>query len=92
MQVKGYSNEDKFIVLTSQGMNAFMLLTSLLWNDKTDSDNAKVEYNTVKKTITIVTKQFTYEFTNVPLQWGGGIDTHTVYAQHYQKLLESEVI
>ena len=92
LEVTGYSLENEFAVLDASGMHAFMILTQLLWNNKIGTDIAKVKYDTTKRTITITTKQFKYEFTNVPLQWGGTIDTHQVYANHIQELKESEVI
>lgn len=91
MEVKCYTKLD-FVVLDSKGMNAFMILTQLLWQDKTMINLCKTKYDTQNNTITIVTKDYKYEFINVPLQWDGNIDTHLIYGQHIQNLKESEVI
>lgn len=85
MQCKGYTN-DNFIVLDSQGITAFMILSQLLWQDKTCMKLAKIAYNTQKGEITVKTRDFIYKFTNVPLYWDGSIDTHTVCAQYFQEL------
>lgn len=90
--VKGYSLENDFIVLDAQGMQAFMLLSKLLWQDKTKMDNVKIDYNVQKQTIVATTKQFKYIFENVPLQWDGNIDNSTIYANHIQELRDGEVI
>lgn len=92
MNVKCYRKDNNFIVLDSQGMNAFMHLTQLLWNDKTNVDKTKIDYNIQKHTIIATTKEFKYIFENVPMQWDGRIDTSTIYTQHIQKLKESKVI
>lgn len=92
LQAKGYSKENNFVVVDVQGLHALMLLTTLLWQAKTDMNTAKVKYNVQKKTITVITKDFRYEFENVSLQWDGNIDTHFIYAQHIQELKETEVI
>lgn len=92
LQVKGYAKENNFIVVSAQGMHAFMLLTTLLWQDKTCMYKAKINYNVQKKTITVTSNNVKYVFENVPLQWDGNIDTHLIYAQHIQELKESEVI
>lgn len=92
IEVKGYSNINNNIVLHAQGIQAFMHLTQLLWQDKTCMQLARVAYDIQKKTVTVKTRDITYEFINVPLQWDGNIDTHTIYANHIQDLKESEVI
>lgn len=92
LQAKGYSKENNFMVLNVQGLHALMLLTTLLWQGKTNIDTTKVKYNVQKKTITVITKEFRYEFENVSLQWDGNIDTHLIYAQHIQELKEMEVM
>lgn len=92
LQVTGYSEKNNFIILNNKGMNAFMLLATLLWQDKTSICKAKINYNIQKKTITIKSNDFKYEFENVPLQWDGNIDTHLIYAKHIQELKETEVI
>lgn len=91
MEVKCYTNLD-FVVLDASGMHAFMILTQLLWQDKTTINLCKIKYNIQKNTITVKTRDFRYEFKNVPLQWDGNIDTHLVYGKHIQELKESEVI
>lgn len=91
MEVKCYTKLD-YIVLDSKGMNAFMILTQLLWQDKTMIHLCKIKYNAQEGTITIKTNEYRYEFKNVPLQWDGNIDTHAVYGRHIQSLKESEVI
>jgi hypothetical protein len=90
--VKGYSLENDFIVLDAQGMQAFMLLSKLLWQDKTKMDNVKIDYNVQKQIIVATTTQFKYTFENVPLQWDGNIDNSTIYANHIQELRDGEVI
>lgn len=91
MEVKCYTKLD-YIVLDAIGMHAFMVLTQLLWQDKTAMKLCKIKYDTQKGTITVKTNEFRYEFENVPLQWDGNIDTHAIYGRHIQKLKESEVI
>lgn len=92
LTVKGYSLENDFIVLDAQGMQAFMLLSKLLWQDKTKMDKVKIDYNVQKQIIVATTKQFKYTFENVPLQWDGNIDNSTIYANHIQELRDGEVI
>ena len=91
LQVKGCTKENN-IVASAQGMHAFMLLTALLWQDKSGMYKAKINYNVQKKIITVTSNNVKYVFENVPLQWDGSIDTHLIYAQHIQELKESEVI
>lgn len=91
LQANGYTKENN-IVVSAQGMHAFMLLTTLLWQDKSDMYTAKTKCDIQKKTITVVSNNIKYIFENVPLQWDGNIDTHLIYAKHIQELKESEVI
>lgn len=92
LQVKGYAKENNFIVVSAQGMHAFMLLTTLLWQDKSGIYTARAKCDTQKKTITVTSNNIKYIFENVPLQWDGNIDTHLFYAQHIQDLKDKEVI
>lgn len=92
LQVKGYAKENNYIVVSAQGMHAFMLLTTLLWQDKSGMYTARAKCDIQKKTITITSNDIKYVFENVPLQWDGNIDTHLIYAKHIQDLKESEVI
>ena len=92
IELKGYSKENNYIKLNAIGMHATMHLLNLLWQDKTCIGLAKVKYDTTRNTITIDTKDYRYEFTNVPLQWNGEIDILALYSQHIQLLKESEVI
>lgn len=85
IEVKCY-DYDNNIIMTAQGQHATMQLINILWQDKTCIKLAKVKYDTKDNTITIKTNLFTYEFTNVPLQWDGNIDTSTLYMQHMQQL------
>lgn len=92
MELKGTNPENGYIVRHAQGMHALIVLTSVLWRDKTKMTKCKVDYNTQAGTITIATAEFNYEFTNVPLQWDGNIDLYRVYADHIQELKDKEVI
>lgn len=96
LELKCYELKSDFIVVTSQGMQAFLLLSRLLWQDKvniyTTDKIKKVDYNTFKKQIIVTTTQFKYVFSNVPLQWGGDIDTTLLYANHIQELKKEGVI
>ena len=93
LELKAYTKTHKKIVLDSIGMHAFMHLTTLLWNSKTKVEAIeKLDYNIQKHTITIVTKDYIYEFANVPIQWDGRIDTHIIYTNHIEDLKESGVI
>lgn len=92
IRLKGYSKTDHYVKLNAIGMHATMHLLNLLWQDKTCIGLAKVKYDTTHNTITIDTKDYKYEFENVPLQWNGDIDIATLYKQHIQLLKESEVI
>lgn len=92
LEVKGYTKENN-IVVSASGMQAFMLLTTLLWQDKTNInkckiEDCKIEYNYLQ----IKTNEFTYVFKNIPLQWDSNIDTSKIYMKHIENLKESEVI
>ena len=92
IEMNGYSLENNFIMLTSSGMQAFMRLASLLWQDKTKVDKNIVEYDIHKNTVIVLTKKYKYVFKNVPIQWDGNLDIYSVYANHIQDLKKSEVI
>ena len=90
IELKCYTKLD-YIVMESNGLHATLHLLELLWNDKTMIQLNKVKYDTQNNIVTIITNDYRYEFTNVPLQWDGRIDIHTIYSQHIQTLKESEV-
>ena len=67
IELKCYTKLD-YIVMESNGLHATLHLLELLWNDKTMIQLNKVKYDTQNNTVTIITNDYRYEFTNVPLQ------------------------
>lgn len=91
IELNCYDNNDN-IVLHATGQHATMQLLNILWQDKTCIKIAKVKYNTNQGKIIFKTNDYEYEFTNVPLQWDGNIDTSKLYMQHIQQLKQANVI
>lgn len=80
MEVKGFSKENNFCVLHANSISAERILTKLLFDAYLQKEiNTKVQYKYNGATpnaqkITIKTKDFVYQFTDVPTQWDGSFD------------------